>query len=71
LTFDWSITGIVSKDTAAALTLRRAKGEEDFVFRSNIASIRSLNVSSMPADLEQDISVQQMADLIAYIKSRK
>jgi putative heme-binding domain-containing protein len=66
-----SITGIVSKDTAASLTLKRAKEEEDFVLRSNIASMRSLNVSPMPANLEQNITVQQMADLIAYIKSRK
>ncbi|MBO0720960.1 MAG: c-type cytochrome [Blastocatellia bacterium] len=66
-----SITGIVSKDTTASLTLRRAKGEEDVVLRSNITSIRSLNVSPMPADLEQNISIQQMADLIAYIKNRK
>ncbi len=63
------ITGVVAKETPASVTIRRAKGEQDIVLRSAIRSIRSLSVSPMPEGLEESISIQGMADLIAYIKS--
>ena len=64
-----SITGVMAVETPETVTLRRAKGEEDTIRRSNIASLRSLSVSPMPEDIEQGISVQGMADLLAYLKS--
>ena len=64
-----SITGVMAAETPETVTLRRAKGEEDTIRRSNIASLRSLSVSPMPEDIEQSISVQGMADLLAYLKS--
>jgi putative heme-binding domain-containing protein len=66
-----SITGILAKETPTTITLRRRKGEEDTVLRSSIKSMRSLSVSPMPEDLDKNVSVDQMADLIAYIKSLK
>lgn len=65
------ITGILTKDTPASIVLRRRKGEEDTILRSAIKSMRSLSVSPMPEDLDKGINVEQMADLIAYIKSLK
>jgi putative heme-binding domain-containing protein len=65
------ITGILAKETATTLTLRRRKGDEDVILRSNVKSLRSLSLSPMPEDLEKSITVDQMADLIAYIKSLK
>lgn len=64
-----SITGVMATETPETVTLRRAKGEEDTIRRSNIASLRSLSVSPMPEDIEQSISVMGMADLLAYLKS--
>jgi putative heme-binding domain-containing protein len=63
------ITGIIARQTANTVTLRRALGEEDTILRSNIADLRSLSVSQMPEDLAQAISVQGMADLLEYLKS--
>lgn len=63
-----SITGVLAKETATTLTLRRAKGEEDTVLRSQVAAMRSLSVSQMPEDLEKSITVEEMTDLLAYIK---
>jgi putative heme-binding domain-containing protein len=63
------ITGILAKETPTTITLRRRKGEEDTVLRSSIKSMRSLSVSPMPEDLDKNVSIEQMADLIAYIKS--
>ena len=64
-----SVTGVIAAETPETVTLRRAKGEQDTIRRSNIKSLRSLSVSPMPEDLEQSISVQGMADLLAYLKS--
>ncbi|MCC6391302.1 MAG: c-type cytochrome [Bryobacterales bacterium] len=66
-----TITGILARETPVSMTLRRRKGEEDTILRSAVKSMRSLNVSPMPDDLENSIDVQQMADVIAYVKSLK
>jgi len=63
------LQGLIARETASAVTLRRSEGESDTVLRSQIASMRSLAVSQMPEDLEQGMSLQQMADLLAYIKA--
>jgi hypothetical protein len=36
-----------------------------------VKELRSLSVSPMPEDLEKKITVDEMADLIAYIKNLK
>ena len=64
-----SVSGIMAEQTPTTLTLRRAQGEQDTILRSNVAELRSLGVSSMPDDVEKDISVEAMGDLLAYIKS--
>jgi putative membrane-bound dehydrogenase-like protein len=63
------LQGLIARETASAVTLRRSGGESDTVLRSQIASLRSLAVSQMPEDLEQGMSLQQMADLLAYMKA--
>jgi putative heme-binding domain-containing protein len=63
------ITGVMANQSATAVTLRRRKGEQDTVLRSNIAELRALTVSAMPENLEESIDVQQMSDLLAFLKS--
>jgi putative heme-binding domain-containing protein len=63
------ITGVISKQNPMAVTLRRAKGEEDTILRSNITNLRSLSLSPMPEDLEKGINLEGMADLLAFLKS--
>jgi len=63
------ITGVMIRQTANTVTLRRALGEEDTILRTNIADLRSLSVSQMPEDLAQAISVRGMADLLEFLKS--
>jgi putative heme-binding domain-containing protein len=65
------VTGILAKETPTTLTLRRRKGDEDIILRSSVKNLRSLSVSPMPEDLEKSIGVDEMADLIAFIKSLK
>jgi putative heme-binding domain-containing protein len=63
------ITGVMANQSATAVTLRRRKGEQDTVLRSNIAELRALTVSAMPENLEESIDLQQMSDLLAFLKS--
>ena len=63
-----SLSGVIAEETSTSITIRRAKGEQDTVLRGNVESMYSLSLSPMPEDLEKSISVQGMADLIAYIK---
>ncbi|HEY3132479.1 MAG TPA: PVC-type heme-binding CxxCH protein [Acidobacteriota bacterium] len=63
------ITGVMIRQTANTVTLRRALGEEDTILRTMIADLRSLSVSQMPEDLAQAISVRGMADLLEFLKS--
>ncbi len=62
------ITGLIAAESDAGLTLRRAQNQEDNILRSEIEEIASSGKSLMPEGLEQKISPQDMADLIAYLK---
>ncbi len=66
-----SYNGIIASETANSITLRRAESKEDVVLRSNIDELISTGVSLMPEGLEKDLSQQNMADVIAFIKSLK
>ena len=50
------------------MKLRRAEGLEETLLRSEIEELRSTGQSLMPEGLEQTISLQEMADLIAFLR---
>jgi putative membrane-bound dehydrogenase-like protein len=60
-------TGILSVETAASVTLRRADQAEDTVLRSQLESLSGTAVSLMPEGIEKQISKQELADLLAYL----
>ena len=60
--------GIISAETAASLTLRRAEAKDDVVLRETLDELVSNGVSLMPEGLEKDLDRQQLADIIAWIK---
>lgn len=62
-------SGLIAGESAGGLTLRRAEGKEDHILRSQIEELVSTGKSLMPEGLEKDIRPDQMADLIAFIKS--
>jgi putative membrane-bound dehydrogenase-like protein len=62
-------SGIIVAESSNSITLKRAYGETEVIPRSSIDTIRSEALSIMPEGLESAISVQQMADLLAYITS--
>lgn len=66
-----SLTGLVAAESATSVTLRRAERAEDIVLRNQIDSITDTAKSLMPDGLEQQLSKQDVADVIAYLLSVK
>jgi putative membrane-bound dehydrogenase-like protein len=64
-----TLTGIISSETSATLTIRFASGQETTVPRNGIARLEAIETSAMPRGLENAVSIQEMADLMAFIKS--
>jgi putative membrane-bound dehydrogenase-like protein len=60
--------GIISTETPNALTLRNAGGQETTIARQDIASLKTLGMSTMPTGLEAQIDQQGMADLLAFLR---
>ncbi|MEW4568478.1 PVC-type heme-binding CxxCH protein [Tautonia sp. JC769] len=61
--------GLIASETASALTLMRAEGQTDTILKQEIDEIQSDGVSLMPEGIEQDLTVQEMADLLDYLKN--
>jgi len=64
-----SLTGLIAAETAASITLRRAEAQTDVILRQDIEEIQSTGVSLMPEGLEKSITVNEMADLLAFLKN--
>jgi putative membrane-bound dehydrogenase-like protein len=62
------LTGILAAETSTSVTLKRAEGQTDVLLRKDIDEIASTGVSLMPDGLEKNITVQEMADLLRFLK---
>ena len=61
--------GVIGNETPGTITLRNGSEDgDDVILRSNIAETRASAVSLMPEDLEQGMSKQDLADVIAYLR---
>jgi len=61
-------TGMIAAETASSITLRRAEKAEDTILRTQIDEILATAKSLMPENLELQLSKQEVADLIAYLR---
>jgi putative membrane-bound dehydrogenase-like protein len=67
-----TISGLLSSETSAAVTLLKPGGQKETVARNEIEKLRGTGQSLMPEGLERQIpDPQQMADLIAYLMTAK
>ena len=62
-----TLDGLIADESASSLTLKRAEGISETVLRRDIAMISSSGISLMPEGAESAVSVEQMADLIAFL----
>jgi putative heme-binding domain-containing protein len=63
------LTGLIASESASSLTLKRAENQTDVVLRQDIEQIESSGVSLMPAEMEKTISIEEMADLLNFLKN--
>jgi len=63
------LDGVVGNQSPTSITLRREEGKEDVIQRKDIKSMYATDLSAMPEDLDKQLSVQQMADVLEYLKS--
>ena len=61
-------SGLLVEETSASLKLRRAEGTEETVLRSEVDELRSSGLSLMPEGLERTLGIQDMADLLAFLR---
>jgi len=62
------IEGMIASESSTHVRLRRALGEEESIPRDQIETMESSGLSLMPQELEKNMTRQDMADLIAYLK---
>jgi putative heme-binding domain-containing protein len=60
--------GIISEEAASQIVLAEAGGKRTTIARGDIELLRSTGISLMPVGLEQQISPEQMSELISYLK---
>ncbi len=63
------VTGIIAAETASSLTLKRAENQTDTVLRQDVDEVRSMGISLMPEGLEKAITIEEMGDLLAFLKN--
>jgi len=65
-----TVGGLMVRQTGDAIVLRGPKGKEETLPRSEIELFRSTGKSLMPEGVEKEVSVDEMADLLAFLKQR-
>ncbi|MGC3970819.1 MAG: c-type cytochrome [Pirellulales bacterium] len=66
-----TLTGLIAEESAVGLALRKAENVQQWILRNEIDEILSTGKSLMPEGLEQKLSPQDMADLLAFLLRRR
>lgn len=64
------INGLLVTETAKTVVLRQAENKQVVIQRDQIDEMHASGKSLMPEGVEKTVSVQQMADLLEYLKQR-
>ncbi|MCL4205064.1 MAG: c-type cytochrome [Pirellulaceae bacterium] len=62
------LSGVLAAETATSVTLRREQAVDTTILRKDIDDLAASSISMMPERLEQEVSPQDVADLIAYLR---
>ena len=65
------VTGMVSAQDLSSVTIRTADAKQVKLERDELEEFRAVKNSLMPEGLEKTISVEAMADLLAYLRALK
>lgn len=64
-----TLDGVMGAQTATTITLRQEEGKELVIPRREIRSITVTNLSAMPGDLEKQVTIDEMAALLEFLKA--
>jgi len=62
------VEGVIGEQTSTTITLVHEQQKKDVIPRSGIKQMYVSNLSAMPEDLDKELTPEQAADLIAYLK---
>ncbi|MDB5338741.1 MAG: hypothetical protein JWN70_4360, partial [Planctomycetaceae bacterium] len=62
-------TGFIATETASSITLKQPENKTQVILRQDIEELKSNGISLMPDGLEKNITIEQMADLISFVKN--
>lgn len=62
------LQGLLMTETAQAIVLKQSGGQQQTVLRSEIEQLKVGGKSLMPDGVEKEVTLQQMADLIEFLK---
>ena len=63
-----TFSGKLETETATSITLLAAEGKRTTVLRDNIEMLKASRKSLMPDGLEQNLELQDVADLVQYVQ---
>ena len=63
-----TLTGLITAESAASVTIRRPNTPDVTIQRNQIKELRVEGKSLMPDGLEQGLSVQDVADLLSFLR---
>lgn len=65
------LTGLVASETATSVTLKQPQGKIETVLRSDVDELIASKLSLMPQNIETQLTRQEFADLLAYLKGER
>jgi putative heme-binding domain-containing protein len=65
------VTGVIATQTPDSISLRGADAITREYKKSDIDEMKKQNVSLMPADLQKEMSAEELIDVIEYIQTLK
>ncbi len=65
------INGIISAETPGAITIKPSANQTTTIARSDIKAMKIADASAMPVGLEYSLTIEKMADLLAFLTNQK
>jgi putative heme-binding domain-containing protein len=62
-------TGLIVAETTDSITIRQPEGKQETLLRDDLDEIKSSGLSLMPVGLEKTLNVDQLAELISFLKN--
>ena len=66
-----TVDGVMGPQTPTTITIRQEEGKEHLIRRNDIKSLYVAELSAMSDDLDEQVDIQQMTDLLTYIKTSR